>query len=361
MKKTVAICIPSYNNIGPLTKLLNSIEIQLYKDFFVVISDDSTYNCVEKLIEKYFNKFEIIYSKNNIPLGPTLNTNNAIKLANQHDYKYLKIMHHDDFFTYDYSLEKFVEMLESNPDALIAFSGTVQVTSVSTYTRCIEDQQVCLLEQDCRNLVFGNSIGAPSATIVRNTDILLDEDLKWNVDWEWYMRILEKNNTFAYTKAPLVSICMGETNVTNSCTTNQELMINELLIIQKKHENLRRSPFFDYFCESVFSYTQKVLCLKEIENHFSNSLYIYGAGCKGQSAAQFFNSNGIKFKGFLVSNSKPATKTLFGHNVYSIYDVIKKEPKMHILLALNENNAMEVMDLLTSLNFPEEQIFQIKW
>ena len=46
----VSICVPTYNNPDDLKRLMESIEKQTYKDYEVVISDDSTDNNIEKLI-----------------------------------------------------------------------------------------------------------------------------------------------------------------------------------------------------------------------------------------------------------------------------------------------------------------------
>ena len=70
--------------------------------------------------------------------------------------------------------------------------------------------------------------------------------------------------------------------------------------------------------------------------------------------------NGIKFNGFLVSDKDSGGNSILGHPIYSIYDVIEKKSQMRILLALNEKNTKEVLELLASLNFPEEHIYQIR-
>ena len=51
--RKVAICIPSYNNLSSLERLLESIRIQNFKDYYVVITDDSTDNVVQKFVENY--------------------------------------------------------------------------------------------------------------------------------------------------------------------------------------------------------------------------------------------------------------------------------------------------------------------
>ena len=75
--RKVAICIPSYNNLSSLERLLESIRIQNFKDYYVVITDDSTDNVVQKFVENY-KEIDILYYKNEKSLGATKNTNYCI-------------------------------------------------------------------------------------------------------------------------------------------------------------------------------------------------------------------------------------------------------------------------------------------
>lgn len=352
--KKVAICIPSYNNPVSLKKLLDSIYKQIYTDYFIIVSDDSTNNNVENLIIEYKRKFPLVYKKNPVPLGPTANTNNAIKIANQYDYKYLKIMHHDDYFTYNDSLKKFVAMLEESPNAVIAFCGSVQVLKDSSYERSITDDQLLQLKNDFRVLAIGNYIGAPSATITRKTDILLNEKQVWEVDLEWYLRLLHYHNCFAYTKEPLVSICMSEEQVTSSCLSNHELMLKESLYTYQNNSFLHEEKYIQILIEKMLAYIKRQELIKRIGDY--DNLYIYGAGAKGQYCANVLKNNNIDFEGFVVTKKNNASEVL-GKPVFQ-FDQIKDIRKCKLLLALNEKNKKEVLlflkrNKLTEMNYLE--------
>nr|MCR4832765.1 glycosyltransferase [Butyrivibrio sp.] len=45
----VSICVPTYNNPEDVSRLLQSIARQTYKDYEVCISDDSTDDKIEKI------------------------------------------------------------------------------------------------------------------------------------------------------------------------------------------------------------------------------------------------------------------------------------------------------------------------
>lgn len=241
----VSICIPAYNNEKSVKRLLESIEIQSYKDYEVIITDDSDSDSIKELIN---GKTNIKYYKNEKRLGATANWNQAIKLAGG---EFIKIMHHDDWFTDETSLQTFVDMLEKHPEADMAFSGTRQVEEESDagfdgYERFIAKEDAALIAEDYRNLFLGNTIGAPSAVIVRRKsnvtdiaeqrgEIAYDEQLKWLVDMDYYMQILKRNPHFIYTERPLVSIGTGREQLTEKCRDDRDLNVFEYGYIFEKY------------------------------------------------------------------------------------------------------------------------------
>lgn len=227
----VSICIPTYQNVNGFKRLMDSIIIQTFTDFEIIITDDSPDDKIENEINNYAN-MEISYYRNNPRKGAAGNWNEAISHARG---QYIKIMHHDDWFTYEDSLNDFVEMLDKHPEAVMAFCGTSQVSENESYQRYIADMDVCLLKEDYRNLYLGNTIGAPSAVIHRRTDAQYDLNLSWLIDSEFYMGLLKENPNFIYTKKDLISIGISNTQLTNSCIENSDLISFEYGYVFQKH------------------------------------------------------------------------------------------------------------------------------
>lgn len=341
--RKVAICIPAYNNLHFLKRLLESIRIQTYKDYCVIITDDSTDNEVQQFVENY-KKLNILYYKSEKILGPTKNTNYCIKMAQLNDPEYIKILHHDDYFSFCDSLEKMIMLLETHPEADIAFSGTNEVGADFNYSRSITKEQEKKIWDDYRYIFLENCIGAPSATIVRNNHILLDENMIWEVDVEWYFRILMNNHLFVYTTEPLVSIGRGETQVTQACVSNTKLRLEESYYFFSKHKELHEEKFMEHVLKMLgfYLYEERVLsyCRKK------KRVYIYGAGVYGKACCFFLENRNIDCAGYIVSDGKKTLSDVEGKNVFEFREIKDNDEEYGIILAVKKETRRQIIDIL---------------
>ena len=62
----ISICIPAYKQVAMVERLLNSIICQTFKDYEIIITDDSPDDSVKLLSEKYTSKCRLKYVKNDI-------------------------------------------------------------------------------------------------------------------------------------------------------------------------------------------------------------------------------------------------------------------------------------------------------
>ena len=100
----VAICIPYYEKSGLLVRLIESIKIQTFHDFIVVVTDDGADGRIKEYIDSLGECY--VYVRNKKRKGPTANCNYAMELGRHYNPRYIKVMHQDDSFIYDYSLER---------------------------------------------------------------------------------------------------------------------------------------------------------------------------------------------------------------------------------------------------------------
>lgn len=227
MSPQVSICIPAYEEPDLLMRALNSVFEQTFTDFEVIVTDDSRSSGVQKVVQSWTRDLRFRYVRNVERLGSPENWNRAIALAQTN---LIKVLHHDDWFTSKQSLLRYVSLL-AEPSIAFAFSGAFARGSEGTllYQHKATKEQVIALRKDPRCLIFGNVIGGPSATIFRRIPgFRFDPALKWLVDVDAYIRLLHRNNTFAFTEEPLVNtMARGPRQVTASVEADPSLQLRE--------------------------------------------------------------------------------------------------------------------------------------
>ena len=251
MKPFVSICIPAYKRPDFLIRLLDSINIQTFKDFEVIVTDDSSDDSVSSLLRRYENTFNVRYYKNSRPLGTPANWNAAIGLSKG---EWIKLMHDDDWFADQKSLEEFV-LASKQTNNTFLFSGykNIHIQSQITEEYTLTAWHAYLLKSNSYNLLKKNFIGHPSTTFIKN-DLhdWYDEKLKWVVDIEFYTRTLSNRKFYAIRK-PLVNLGISSEQVTKTAFRNPEIEIPEnLYLLQKISAAALKAIFaFDYFWRFV--------------------------------------------------------------------------------------------------------------
>jgi glycosyltransferase involved in cell wall biosynthesis len=266
----VSICIPAYNQVKYLKRTIDSVLNQTYSDYEIIITDDSPTNIVFELMQEYESTGKIQYFKNKIPLGSPENWNEAIRLSNG---EYIKIMHHDDYFADENALYEFVKMLDENPNANFAFSATIVIDIKKELTRihCPTSRQIESLKKNPYVLFFGNFIGPPSSVIHRRNSLLTyDLNLKWVVDFDFYIRNLAINNFFVFINKPLINNISGDShNVTLLCENVKSVEIKEYLYlfnkISKDQNKILLDKEYIVFFMNLFA-KYKILSVKDLRD-----------------------------------------------------------------------------------------------
>ena len=247
----VSICIPVYNNPDGLKKLIESIKSQTFKDYEVIVSDDSDAGHAELCKEitlNYSEHMTIRYIRHKSTGKPGDNWNSSISDASG---EYIKMMFHDDWFTDRLSLGRFVELID-NSKAQCAFSGSIQVSDDWRYARHIKTDDLEIIQKDIRNLYVGNVIGAPSATIFRNKGIHFDNRLRWLIDMDYYLAaMIDEKDTIINTDEPLVSIGISDSQLTNYCRQHPGIVRREYLYVGRKYGLLGNTEYRKYLVSQL--------------------------------------------------------------------------------------------------------------
>ncbi|MDB5230244.1 MAG: glycosyl transferase family 2 [Chitinophagaceae bacterium] len=230
-KPFISICIPAYKRAEYLRQLLGSIAIQSFKDFEVIITDDSNDDSVQEVISQFSGKFQTRYFKNETALGSPENWNAAVKQARG---SWIKLMHDDDWFSNAESLKVFYFFITQHPGKDFFFSAYHNYSGKNKIATIIASRSgLKILSKWPPALLANNIIGPPSATIYKSENILYDKRLKWLVDMDFYIHFLKGRNA-VYIDQPLVNIGISEEQVTQSSFRNPLVEIPEHLIVLNK-------------------------------------------------------------------------------------------------------------------------------
>ena len=255
----VSICIPVYNNLSCVQRLLKSIAGQDYTDFEIIITDNSTNREIENYIHSIQNgeehtlydgiRLKIRYQHNKKPLGIIYNWNEALSKA---EGEYIKIMFSDDWFARDDSLGKMVGLLDDNKDATLAFCGTGQVLIKGEEEKLLRkrapsEKFIEEMKKDYRYLFLADEVGAPSATIYRNEHFRFDVKSSFAVDMVLYLDILEKNPVFAWTKEALINIGEHEEQYTYTFKERDERKYEDHRYMYEKYKMSANDDCKEFF------------------------------------------------------------------------------------------------------------------
>lgn len=274
-----SIAIPTYemrgNGVDFLEFSFQKIHTQSFKDFEVIISDHSINQDIQILCNKWSNRMNIQYYKNDSKRGSSSsNINNAVSKCKG---EWVKILFQDDFlFEYD-SLEKIYNHINKNPN--ISWIATACEHSNDGlnfyrpfYPKWNEDIQ------------YGNNtLSSPSVISFKNKfedNILFDENLIWLMDVDFYKRMYDLYGEPAY---------ISDINVVNrtwgsrlSDTIDDSLKNNELKFLVKKYKDMEdKSEFyFNRLCNLKFDnnviYSRGIV---DINEHLP-TLRKYASECK---------------------------------------------------------------------------------
>ena len=229
----ISICIPAYKRIDFLQRLLESIGIQTFRNFEVIVTDDSPDETVKTFCVEYSARLPLRYHRNEKPLGTPENWNEAIRRARG---EWIKVMHDDDWFAKAESLEEYARTIAVHPETGFIFSAYKDVFLDEGRERemFVPPARYKAFLRD-KTILFGkNIIGPPSVVLYRRLPpVEYDRTIKWVVDIEFYIRYLGENNP-VYIDKILVNVGLGKTQVTQDCKRQRVVEIPENFYLLNK-------------------------------------------------------------------------------------------------------------------------------
>ena len=215
MAKPLSICISTHEYGGKGAAFLKyNFDIlirQTFKDFDIVVSDQSANTMIEDLCNEYKERLDIHYYKEPTRVrGLSVNINNAIRNATG---TLIKIIFLDDFLYHDKALENVVKNFDVKKDNWLVTACNSTKDAVTFYRNFYPTY-------DDKKILFKNTISSPSVVTIKNEGhIWFDEKLIWWMDTDFYKRCYEKFGMPKILDDIDVTNRMGPHQVTNTTAT----------------------------------------------------------------------------------------------------------------------------------------------
>lgn len=216
LEPLISIVLPVYNRHKYLRQAINSVIIQTYQNWELIIADDASDIETKKILDEYtsLSRIKIIHNETN--LGLFANVNQAIK---QSSSPYIALLCSDDLLL-PHCLETSIKLIKSNPNVnliLTAFNmidgNGIEIPSGSKYyhdqmissslQRLNPSKSIPLLLQ--WGSINGNLTGMFFTRYLFESIGGFKENWSHAADWEWVYRACSKSDILL-SKMPIATV-----------------------------------------------------------------------------------------------------------------------------------------------------------
>lgn len=230
----ISICIPTYKRTDLLKTLLDSIAIQSFKDFEILINDNSPDDSVKEFVSSYHSKLEIAYEKNEPAVSAV---ENCVRVMRRAKAPWIKVIHDDDWFNTPDALQQFADAaINSGKDFIFCASNQVYLDNNRTEPELLNPERKKMLDDSFFSLIYLNVIGHPSVVMhKKDNNIEYDKQFNWVLDIDYYLRYLNAHGGYHYIDRTLVNIGKGSTQESNKYYKNSKVEIPEYFSLLTKY------------------------------------------------------------------------------------------------------------------------------
>lgn len=221
----VSVIIPTYNRAHFIAQAVESVLMQTYQDFELIIIDDGSTDNTKEVLESYRDRLHYFYQENQ---GRSVARNRGIELAKG---EYIAFLDSDDLWLPN-KLSRQVPILETSDLDIVLVHGYKQVvdTHLSPVPGWeIEKLRKCFApavenKQTYEAFIQGICPLFTSTVLVRKsaTEVVggYDPELKALEDLDFYLRLLLNNYKFAFLGEPAVILYRCHSGNTDALLSN---------------------------------------------------------------------------------------------------------------------------------------------
>jgi glycosyltransferase involved in cell wall biosynthesis len=249
----VSIIIPTRNRSNMLLSAINSVMLQSYQNYEILVVDDCSTDDTRKVVQAMQNG-KIKYISHDFQKGEAGSRNTGIKNATG---EFIAFLDDDDEWLPD-KLKLQLELFEKREKYIGAvYTGYwfVNIKNNEILFQNIPEKKGFIYNE----LLLDNVIGTPSTVLLRKQVIqeigLFDESLPYYVDYDLFIRI-SKYYQFEYIKTPLVKYHVHD----NMLSRNPHILLKGIEKFRRKYSKKRGGNLSNIFIGKAYLKIGNILC-----------------------------------------------------------------------------------------------------
>lgn len=263
--KFFSIVIPTFNNLKLFKQAIYSVLNQTFKNYEIVIVDDSTSEIISSFVKENILNLPIAinYFRNRPSKGAVKNWNYGLSKAKG---KFCIILHHDEYFSTSNILNEIAYKFSFSDYNCLIINKLV-IKNNLRYTLKINSKIIHFILSKTPSFLFIINLIGPCACVSfkRKNAPYFNENLKWLVDVEWYYFLLKNSKSLYINNLYIYSSFGHETQITKNLNIKNQLNNDLKYLIKslKINKSLKILLIFRFLIDNM-----KYLFFKNMKNPF---------------------------------------------------------------------------------------------
>lgn len=274
MNKKVSIIIPTYNRPKLLKKAIDSVLLQTYQNFEIIIIDDCSKENIKVLIDNYRSK-KIKYFRNETSLYAAGSRNKGIKKA---DGDFIAFLDDDDIWLPN-KIEDQIKLFEKNKNLGLVYSG-IKLNfddNISYSTLPTKSGKIY------KDMLIKNHIGGTISVMVKKEALqnnLFDTEFPAREEYDLWIRISKKWEVDYVNDVKAIAFYRNNIKRISTDLKNYEIAITKLNkkykneinnVLNNKEKKIREALQYHFLGSQAIKTNNKNLSLKYFMKSFKKN------------------------------------------------------------------------------------------
>lgn len=359
---TISIVLPTYNGSQYIRESIDSILVQSFSDWELIIVDDCSTDSTPDIIEEYVkkdNRIKMFHNETNLKLPASLNVG-----FEKAQGKYLTWTSDDNVYLSN-AIDSMKRYLDENDEVPMVVANMDMIDASGDFIRkgpsYSKDRMICT---NCVGACFMYRRQVLKDIGYYDTNMFLVED------YDYWLRILFYYGDIGYVNKNLMRYRVHETSLT---TKRMDDIRKQIFVLRRKY--LRHildhfSECKDYLTCMYYEFKASGEKMEELDTIFYDAvpelkmdkgidperkIIVYGAGNYGNKAYEKFE---LQVEFFADSNNNIVGKLKNNREIISVDEMAKMVGKYQIMLAVRTEKIYELFGILKEKGISECCVYQ---